>query len=264
VPGEWGGTASAYAASFARLCAGSVDAVLDVLGEPGASGGTLLDAGTGTGTLARAAAARGWDVDACDPEPSMIAWASSHDAEGVRFREAGLPSLPWDERAFDAVTANFVINHTPSPRAALRELVRVARGRVAVTIWPRVRTELNGLWGGIVRDAGASTPPGTALPPEEEIERTEDGLTALLAEAGLADARTRTLAWDFAIAPDELWTAVAAGVATIGTTYLAQDDATRPRMRDAYRERTAAMVHDDGLLHLPTWALLGTGTRDAS
>jgi 2-polyprenyl-3-methyl-5-hydroxy-6-metoxy-1,4-benzoquinol methylase len=68
VPGAWGGTAEAYAVTFARLCAGPVDAVLDAV-EPRPAGGVLLDVGTGTGTLARAAAARGWDVEACDPEP---------------------------------------------------------------------------------------------------------------------------------------------------------------------------------------------------
>jgi SAM-dependent methyltransferase len=257
VPGEWSGTAEAYAASFERLCAGTIGPLLDAIEAPDAD--TLLDVGCGTGALARAAVARGWGVDACDPEPSMIALASSL-GRGVRYREAGLPSLPYDDDAFDAVTANFVVNHTTDPRAALAELARVARGTVAVTIWPRRRTALNGLWSGVVRDAGAVSPPGAVLPPELDIDRSEAGLTAALTEAGLRDAVTRTLEWDFAIPADELWAGVAGGAGTIGTTYRANDDGIRNRMRDAYRERARELTGGDGALHLPTFALLGRGS----
>jgi hypothetical protein len=53
---------------------------------------------------------------------------------------------------------------------------------------------------------------------------------------------------------------VEAGVATIGTTYLAQDVAGRARMLEAYAARTAELVSPDGLLHFPTFALLSIGT----
>ena len=257
MPGEWSGIAQAYAASFARLCAGTIGPVLDAIGSP--DGDTLLDVGCGTGILARAAGAHGWRVDACDPEPSMVALAASLGG-GIRYREAALPALPDVDAAFDVVTANFVVNHTTDPRAALAELARVARRTVAVTIWPRRRTELNALWSGIVRDAEAISPPGTVLPPGVDIDRSEAGLAAALAEAGLRDVVSRTLEWDFAIPADELWAGVEGGAGTIGTTYRANDEGVRRRMRDAYRERTADLTAADGLLHLPTFALLGHGS----
>ena len=259
MPAAWGGTAEAYAATFAGLCAGPVDALLDALDARMRSRGTLLDVGTGTGTLARAAASRGWHVSASDPEPSMLTVAEALGG-GVRYSAGALPELPDADAAFDAVTANFVVNHTARPRVAVAELARIARGTVALTIWPRRRTVLNGLWAGIVADAGATTPPGTVVAPDDDIERTEAGLATALADAGLGAVSTVTLEWDWSIDPVELWRGVEAGVATIGTTYLAQDDATRRRLADAYRVRTAELVADDGLLHLPSFALLGVGT----
>ncbi len=260
MPAGWGGTAEAYAATFAGLCAGPVDAVLDALDERMPSRGTLLDVGTGTGTLARAAAARGWATSASDPEPSMLAVATAVGG-GVGYAAGALPDLPDPDRAFDAVTANFVVNHAHRPRAAVAELVRVARGAVALTIWPRRRTVLNGLWSGIVADAGATTPPGTTVAPEDDLDRTEEGLASVLADAGLRDVATGTLEWEWAVDPEELWAAVEAGVATIGTTYRAQDAPTRVRMRDGYRARAGELVGRDGLLRFASFGLLALGSR---
>ncbi|MGN6324599.1 class I SAM-dependent methyltransferase [Pseudolysinimonas sp.] len=259
MPGAWAGTAEAYATSFALLCAGAVDPLLDAVELRMPGRGTLLDVGTGPGTVAHAAASRGWRVAASDPEQDMLAVAE-RGGGGVRYARAALPGLPHPDAAFDAVTANFVVNHTARPRDAIAELARVARGVVALTIWPRGRTVLNGLWSGVVADAGAVSPPGTALAPGDDIDRTEEGLAAELAAAGLIDVVAATPTWDFAIAPEVLWRGVAGGAGTIGTTYRAQDDPTRARMHDAYLARTAELVGADGVLRFPTAALLGVGS----
>jgi SAM-dependent methyltransferase len=264
MPGEWGETAELYEGSFGRLCAGSVDFVLDAVTTGlGGHAASLVDVGTGPGTLARAAEARGFAAFGCDPEPSMIALARVRSTD-IDYQIAGLPELPYANRAFGAVCANFVVNHTHRPRDAVRELARVSDGVVAVTIWPRVRTVLNGLWSGIVRDSAAVTPPGTVVPPEADFERSEAGLTDLLAGAGLEAPRASTLEWDFAIPADELWPGVEAGVGTIGTTYLAQNRDVRDRMRSAYWARSAALVATDGLMHFPTLAILGIARQTAS
>jgi SAM-dependent methyltransferase len=261
MPGEWGDTAELYEGSFGRLCAGSVASVLDaVTAELGGATASLVDVGTGPGTLARAAASRGFAAYGCDPESSMVALARLRSTD-IDYQVAGLPNLPYPDRAFTAVCANFVVNHTHRPKDAVVELARVSDGVVAVTIWPRVRTVLNGLWSGVVRDSAAVTAPGTVVPPEADFERTEAGLTDLLAGAGLTEPWASTLDWDFAIAADELWPAIEAGVGTIGTTYLAQNQDARDRMRSAYWARSAALVASDGLMHFPTLALLGVARR---
>ncbi|WP_394277883.1 class I SAM-dependent methyltransferase, partial [Luteococcus sp.] len=64
----WSGVAQSYRDSFAPLCAGTEPSILDDL-EPG----PLLDVGSGTGTLTRAALRRGFHVTAVDADPDMVA-----------------------------------------------------------------------------------------------------------------------------------------------------------------------------------------------
>jgi SAM-dependent methyltransferase len=61
---------AAYRESFAGLCVGTVDRILDELGD--GCGRTLIDVGCGTGTLAFRAAHRGWTVVALDSDPDMV------------------------------------------------------------------------------------------------------------------------------------------------------------------------------------------------
>ncbi len=52
--------------------------------------------------------------------------------------QAALPELPMTDGAFDAVAANFVINHVGRPSDSVAELARVTRsgGLIAMTVWP--------------------------------------------------------------------------------------------------------------------------------
>ena len=74
-------------------------------------------------------------------------------------------------------------------------------------------------------------------------------------EGGFGRVDVHEISWTFDTAPGDLWRAVSAGIANMGAIYLAQDDETRGRMRDAFDDLTASMVQD-GELHLPTTALL--------
>ncbi|MBS2938325.1 class I SAM-dependent methyltransferase [Nocardioides sp. J2M5] len=129
--GVWTGVAEAYARSFAGLCAGAVPTMLDGL-PPGTR---LLDVGCGTGALVAEARRRGHDAVAVEADPEMAALAQGRLGDDVAV--AALPDLPHAGAGFDAVTANFVLNHVDDPRASARELVRVAApgGRVRATIW---------------------------------------------------------------------------------------------------------------------------------
>ena len=85
----WAGRALVYAASFARLCAHPVDALLDAAGVM--PGSYVLDVGTGTGTAALAALAHGARVCAVDADAGTVAVARER---GVAARVAVLPELP--------------------------------------------------------------------------------------------------------------------------------------------------------------------------
>jgi SAM-dependent methyltransferase len=257
---EWAGIAAPYSRSFGALCACTIPDLIAEAGEPG----RLLDVGTGTGEVAVAAAAAGWDVDAFDAEPSMIAFASARaDAAGIRFTTAKLPGAGYPDETFDAVTANFAINHVDHPRECLAELWRVLRpeGRLVATVWPWESTPTGRLWREIQDETGAYPPPGDRLPAGSDFERTEEGLAGLLAECGFEEVSARRLRFTWRVGADDLWSGVEAGIAVIGYAYSAADEATRVGMRAAYDARTPQFLGADGLLHFEMSAVLATGIR---
>ncbi|MFT4165901.1 MAG: class I SAM-dependent methyltransferase, partial [Microlunatus sp.] len=153
MPGSWENSADAYAQSFARLCAGTVEEILVRLGS-GERDRLLLDVGTGPGTVAAAARTHGYTAIGMDRDASMITLAGRRHPE-IAYAQAALPGLPCRDRVFDAVTANFVINHTPDPRRAARELFRVIRsgGCLVATTWPSQIMPLNQFWNEVMQRA---------------------------------------------------------------------------------------------------------------
>ncbi|OKJ15588.1 class I SAM-dependent methyltransferase [Kitasatospora sp. CB01950] len=258
----WAGRADAYAATFGRLCAHTVPELLDAAGVFGA-GTRLLDVGTGPGTVAAAAHARGAEVTAVDAEPSMVQLAR-RAVPSARIELAALPELPFPDAEFDAVVANFVLNHVGRPLLALAELRRVLRpgGRLAVTIWSGTPGPGQTLIPQALQAAGAVRPPHLGpLDPADDFPRTPDGLAALLTAAGLQDAACRTLSWDHRTTAEDWWAGPASGVATIGLTLLAQTPETRNEARRHYDRLATTFRTPNGTLALPHTALLATATR---
>ncbi len=191
----WAGQADAYAASFAKLCAYPVPGLLDAAAVR--ENARILDVGTGTGTAAAVACERGAKVTAVDAESGMVARAALAAPE-ADVRLAALPRLPFADDQFDAVVGNFVLNHVGRPRDAQREIRRVTRpgGRTAVTIWAVPAAPGQALLGRAVQAAGVTRPADLpALAPEDDFPRTQQGLAALLSEAGLKDVICDTVAW---------------------------------------------------------------------
>jgi len=259
----WSAVAEAYRYSFAPLCAGTTRAVLTASGLRGSPepGTRVLDVGAGTGDLASAALECGAEVTAVDPDPDMLEIAAV-TAPGARLHRAGLPDLPFDDDRFDAVLANFVVNHVPDPRAGVRELARVTRsgGRVVATVWPSGRNTQSRLWAAVIEASGAVPVPSVRLPQERDFPRTVRGLSALLSQAGLDEVCAGTIHWEHRGDPTSLWRGAEAGIGGIGTTVLAQTAEVRRRMRAEY-ERLVAPLVDDGRLAFRTTALLAVGTR---
>ncbi|EGJ73230.1 putative methyltransferase [Streptomyces sp. Tu6071] len=258
----WAGRGDAYAASFAKLCAYPVGRLLDAAGV--GEGTRVLDVGTGPGTVAAAAVARGARVTAVDPEPSMLALAA-RTAPEAGLRSALLPELPFESGEFDAVVANFVLNHVGRPRAALEELRRVVRvgGRVAVTVWARPPAPGQALLGRAIAAGGGVRPPHlpAGLDPEEDFPRDEAGLGALFAAAGLADGACGTLRWDHRAGREEWWSAPAGGVASSGRLVRAQTPEVRAAIKRCFDRFSVEFADPDGKLRLPHAALLAHGRR---
>lgn len=260
MPHCWENTAGVYVRSFAGLCAGTVDEILRRLG-PGDPSRRLLDIGTGPGTVAAAARDSGYAVIGLDSDSSMIDLASRRHP-GIGFGLASIERLPCRDQTFEAITANFVVNHAPDPRSAARELFRGLRsgGRLVATIWSSQPVSLHQLWNDVMAQAGVSPSSAPRLPAALDFERTPEGFGGMLAEAGFEQVDCRELRWTFEIRPDDLWAAVEAGIAGIGQTFRSQDAAGQERLRAAYRELTA-VDRRAGVLKLPSIALVASADR---
>jgi SAM-dependent methyltransferase len=259
---RWSGDAAAYARTFAGQCAHTVVPLLDGLGA--APGVRLLDVGTGAGAVAVSAASRGCAVTGVDPEEDMLSLASAA-APGVTLVRAALPRLPFAAGAFDAVSANFVLNHVSDPRGAASELARVAApgGRVGVTVWPSAPCPLRTLWDEVVQEAGVTVPDTAGdLPADLDFERTAAGLAGLLAGAGLTVRQAWHHTFVHVVEPEVWWSGATAGVARIGKIYLAQDEDGRTAMAAAFRRRSDQYREKDGLLHLAGMAVVAIAGRE--
>ncbi|SEG64940.1 Methyltransferase domain-containing protein [Actinacidiphila yanglinensis] len=253
----WSGRAAAYARSFGMLCAHTVPELLDAAGV--GAGVRVLDVGTGPGAAAAEAVRRGAEVAAVDAEPSMVERAA-RAVPAAEVRLGVLPGLPYEDGEFDAVVANFVVNHVGRPAAALADLRRLAGpgGRVAVTIWPAPRSPGQALLGRALEAAGVSRPPSIpALAAEDDFARTEEGLAGLLTAAGLAGARCATLRWNHVVDPEVWWSGPAAGVASIGQILQSLPPHDVEEVRRHYDLLSAEFRTPDGSLSLPHTALLG-------
>ncbi len=123
--------------------------VFDILlGECDIRGARLLDAGSGGGHFSAEAKRRGAQVISLDLGRNLLAQVR-HRCHSRRVLGSVL-ELPFAPESFDVVLSTEVIEHTPQPTLALRELARALKpgGRLVVTTPSR-------LWQPIVRAASA-------------------------------------------------------------------------------------------------------------
>jgi SAM-dependent methyltransferase len=254
---KWDGRAAAYADTFAGQCAHAIGPLLAAL-DP-RPGETLLDVGTGAGAVAAAALRTGCRVIAVDPEADMLELAGVAAPDAVLV-QAGLPELPLPDGSVDVIAVNFVLNHVPDVALALDELRRVLRagGRLGASAWPSDPTPLRQLWDEVLADAGIAVP---ARVPAVDALGTPEGLSDVLTRAGLTVGEAWLHPFEHVVDPELWWSAPERGVAAIGQTYLAQDQAGREAMRAAYDRLSRRHVGPDGRLHLRGSAVLATAVR---
>lgn len=113
-------------------------------------GAAVLDVGTGTGVVARAAAIAAGEtgiVVGIDPSLQMLAQAVTEDA-GPRYAAAAAIDLPFAAAAFGYVLCSFALGHFQSYQTALYDMLRVLApgGRMGVTAWGPSEDELSRGW----------------------------------------------------------------------------------------------------------------------
>ena len=101
-------------------------------------GESLLDVGCGTGFFTRAVApAITGPVTGVDINPEWVAYARRRDPGGAAYDVADARALPYGDDSFDLVVSIAALCFVEEERAAVGEMIRVARRRIAIGLLNR-------------------------------------------------------------------------------------------------------------------------------
>ena len=238
--GAWNGRASTYDRVIGAVTARVGEVLLDAVGA--GRGTRLLDVGCGPGTITAAAAARGARAVGVDLAGGMLAVGRERHP-GLQLVEGDAERLPFPDATFDAVVGGFILNHVPSPEAAVAEAARVLApgGRLAVAVWERPeRNRLLGELTQAVHDAGVEVRGGLPEGPDPYRLSDHAAMRALLERARPARVEVRPLRLVHrAACADELWDGLLGGTARISTVLADQPEEVRERVRAVFAARVA-------------------------
>jgi SAM-dependent methyltransferase len=133
------GDAEAYERFMGRWSRLAAPLLVDFAGVP--ARGRVLDAGSGTGSLAFSIAERrpGASVVGIDPAKEYVAYANSRNrfAERVSFQVGDAQQLDFPDASFEGGLSLLVFNFIPDPLKALREMRRITKpgGRISAAVW---------------------------------------------------------------------------------------------------------------------------------
>jgi SAM-dependent methyltransferase len=101
-------------------------------------GETVLDVGCGTGYFTRhfAEGRSGW-VAGIDRDEAAVRYAHGHSAGNSAFASADAQRLPFSDRSFDIAVSVTALCFMQDERAALMEMLRVARRRIVLGLLNR-------------------------------------------------------------------------------------------------------------------------------
>jgi len=179
VAGSWARSATRVYGPLAEQLVASSPLPLD--------GRQALDVGSGTGAVARAAAAAGALVVAVDRSRGMAAHQGSRPWP---VAVGDVLALPFSTGSVDVALAGFLVNHLP-PELALREMARTVRpgGAVLVTAWVRGTDPVKAAIDGVLSSHGWTAPSWyrTMKAEVEPISGDPDRLEAAAVLAGLVE-----------------------------------------------------------------------------
>jgi len=230
-------------------------------------GERVLDVATGTGIVARLAAARvGTEgtVTGTDVNEGMLAAAAAAGPDGVEWRQADVAALPFPDGSYDLVTCQQGLQFIPDRPAALHEMRRALapEGRVALAVWRSI--EVNPAFVAVVdvldryvgTDAGMILREPFAGPDRAELHRllTAAGFRGVRVRIGVVDVRFPS-AREF-LRREVVSTPLAEPVSGL-------DEARREEMT-AELERTLAPYTDDDGIAFPfqTWLAVAARGQD--
>ena len=148
--------------------------------------GSLFDVGAATGILLRLARERGWSPAGVE----VSAWSVKRaaDKHGIRLIQGGFEQVRLDPAVHQAVTMVDFIEHTPTPRAAVRKAAEMlAPGGLLCLVTPDIHSFA-------ARAAGKRW---WHLRPGHLAYFSKTSLARLLQDAGFEIIKKRRYAWTF-------------------------------------------------------------------
>jgi ubiquinone/menaquinone biosynthesis C-methylase UbiE len=92
------------------------------------TGKKILDAGCGTGSLARILSDQYQsEISGCDASSDRIQGARSLSGDEIHFFSADLTAMPVPDNEYDVIFVRFVLEHTQEPKKIIHELSRVLK-----------------------------------------------------------------------------------------------------------------------------------------
>ncbi|HVO67828.1 MAG TPA: methyltransferase domain-containing protein [Syntrophales bacterium] len=162
-------------------------------------GKEVLDVGCGTGIISLLALQKGAAKVVCgDISNYMLevgrtkAKRQGYGPERIEFRQLDAESLPFENASFDLVMTGMTIGLLPDQEKAVKEMVRVLRPGCLLSVGAHGPEHYWEACDASFRIISKQYVLGYRL---EYWPRKEDDVRQLLAEAGLADIRTRRLTW---------------------------------------------------------------------
>ncbi|MGR9143153.1 class I SAM-dependent methyltransferase [Rhizobium leguminosarum] len=239
--------AEAYEASMGRWSRWLAAPFLDFAGVP--SGGRVLDAGCGTGSLTLALSAhRELEVvEALDFEENFVAALRSRtDDARIRVQQGDVCALPFESQTVDAAYSLLVLHFVSDAHKAAREMRRVLRPGAAAAVWsyegmPSWRL----FWDTIL--ALEPEAAGNGVPSGRRPLTAEGELRELFETTGLKDIveTTLTITMDYANFED-FWLPKVYGQGTFAAFFDGLPEPRRDLLRDAMRAAYLAGEREDG------------------
>jgi SAM-dependent methyltransferase len=257
----WGSKASAYDDFFGPITGRLVEPLLDAVGAGPKV--RVLDVACGPGHAAASAAERGASVVGVDIAEGMVTLASRLHPQ-LDFRLANAEALPFSDASFEAVVANFLLQHLARPEQAVAEFFRVLvpGGRLALTVWDvPERARLFGVFIDAVAEVGAEPPKELPVGPPRFRFSDEHELARLLRAQRLAAIDVETITFSQPLSsPDELWQGILAGTLAASAIVRSQSEAMQPQLRAAF-DRLLQPYQAQDRLEVPAVVKLAAATK---
>lgn len=232
-------------------------------------GYSVLDVAAGTGEpgLTAAALVPDGSVILTDLSDGMIRVAAGKAEDrrlgNVRTAVSDVADLPFDDGTFDVVFCRFGFMFFPDMRAALREMVRVAKpgARITAAVWSRAAENpwASLILGTIAQYSQLPAPPKGA--PGLFRCAAQGFMTRMFKDAGLDDVTERKVSTDLVHETPESYWEFMTDIATTVAMGLAKADAeSRALIRSDVFHLLGRYEHD-GALRLRSTATIVAGTR---